>query len=51
MHVNPVARGLVRHAKDWPWSSYAFYAQSGAILLSIDPDELRIRCAGQKPHP
>ena len=26
MHMNPVKRGLVRHPKDWPWSSYAFYA-------------------------
>ena len=22
MHANPVVRGLVKHPKDWPWSSF-----------------------------
>ena len=26
MHTNPVKRNLVRHPKQWPWSSYLFYA-------------------------
>jgi hypothetical protein len=25
MHANPVLRGLVKHSKDWPWSSWSFY--------------------------
>ncbi len=37
MHTNPVKRGLVAHPKDWPWSSYAFYAERGEILVGIDP--------------
>jgi len=37
MHTNPVKRGLVAHPKDWPWSSYAFYAERGDILARIDP--------------
>ena len=32
MHANPVKRGLVRHAKDWPWSSWAFYRGMGAMV-------------------
>jgi len=27
MHPNPVIRGLVKHPKDWPWSSWSFYAK------------------------
>ncbi len=27
MHSNPVTRGLVRHPKDWPWSSWSFYTK------------------------
>jgi putative transposase len=26
IHANPVKRRLVMHPKDWPWSSWAFYA-------------------------
>jgi putative transposase len=26
MHMNPLKRKLVAHPKDWPWSSYSFYA-------------------------
>ncbi len=37
MHTNPVKRGLVAHPKDWPWSSYAFYAERGEILVNLDP--------------
>jgi putative transposase len=24
IHMNPIERGLVRHPKEWPWSSYSF---------------------------
>lgn len=36
MHENPVKRGLVRHAKDWPWSSWSHYAKRGRGLMEID---------------
>lgn len=37
MHGNPVTRGLVQHPKDWPWSSFSFYANGETGLLPIDP--------------
>ncbi len=37
MHANPVTRELVAHPKDWPWSSWSFYAKGEAGLISIDP--------------
>jgi len=36
MHSNPVTRGLVRHPKDWSWSSWAFYTKGEAGLIGID---------------
>jgi len=36
MHANPVNRGLVRHAQDWPWSSWAFYFSSESGLIAMD---------------
>jgi len=36
MHANPVVRGLVKHPKDWPWSSFSFYAKGEAGLAEID---------------
>jgi len=36
MHLNPVARKLVSHPKDWPWSTWSFYARGKAGLLPID---------------
>ena len=35
MHTNPVKAKLVNHPRDWPWSSWAYYA-TGAGLLKID---------------
>jgi len=29
-------RGLAEHPKDWPWSSWAFYAKGEAGLVGID---------------
>jgi len=37
MHANPVTRGLVQHPKDWPWSSFSFYAKGETGLVAIDP--------------
>jgi REP-associated tyrosine transposase len=36
MHANPVKRKLVQHPKDWPWSSFSFYASGEAGLIPID---------------
>ena len=37
MHMNPVKRRLVSHPKDWPWSSFSFYATKGTALVRINP--------------
>jgi putative transposase len=37
MHANPVKERLVEHPKDWPWSSFGFYAYEEAGLIRIDP--------------
>jgi putative transposase len=36
MHWNPVVRGLVQEAGQWPWSSYRSYAfeEVGAVKIS-----------------
>jgi putative transposase len=37
MHANPVKRKLVIHPKDWPWSSWSYYAKGEEGLIRIDP--------------
>ncbi len=37
MHANPITRKLVEHPKNWPWSSWSFYAKGEAGLVTIDP--------------
>lgn len=37
MHMNPVKRKLVAHPRDWPWSSFSFYAKKDPGLVRIDP--------------
>jgi putative transposase len=37
MHMNPLKRKLVSHPKQWPWSSFAFYAKPGSGLIRVDP--------------
>jgi putative transposase len=39
MHANPLIRRLVKHPKDWPWSSWSFYAKHEAGLVRIDIEE------------
>ena len=36
IHANPIQRKLVTHPKDWPWSSWSFYALNEHGLLKID---------------
>jgi len=37
MHMNSMKRKLVTHPKDWPWSSFSFYAKRDSGLVRIDP--------------
>jgi putative transposase len=37
MHANPVRERLVQHPRDWPWSSFSFYANDEPGLIRIDP--------------
>ena len=37
MHMNPVKRKLVKHPRDWPWSSFSFYAKKDSGLIRIGP--------------
>src|SRR5215471_20924917 len=32
-HANPLLRKLVKHPKDWPWSSWGFYTRVGEVLV------------------
>ena len=36
MHANPVKNGLVKHPKDWPWSSWSFYWKDESGLIRLD---------------
>jgi putative transposase len=38
MHANPVKNGLVKHPKDWPWSSWSFYWKDEPGLIRIDAE-------------
>ena len=40
MHANPVIRGLVKHPKDWPWSSWGYWMKGEAGLIGIDSWEV-----------
>jgi len=39
MHANPVIRGLVKHPREWAWSSWGFYYGRGDGLLVIDVEK------------
>src|SRR5713101_8172267 len=39
MHANPMIRKLVKHPKDWPWSSRGFYARVGKVLVEMDVEK------------
>ena len=36
MHANPVIRKLVKHPKDWPWSSWSEHMKGDKGLIEID---------------
>ena len=35
-HKNPITRGLVERAEDWPWSSYRFYELADSTVLPMN---------------
>jgi hypothetical protein len=37
IHSNPVKRKLAVHPKDWPWSSWAYYARGEQGAIRIEP--------------
>ena len=39
MHANPVIRGLVKHPRDWRWSSWEFYQGGVAGFVAVDVEE------------
>jgi putative transposase len=39
MHANPVIRGLVKHPRDWRWSSWGDYQGEVAGLVAMDVGE------------
>ena len=58
MHLNPVKRKLVRHPKDWPWSSWAHYERGQDALIRIDPEQQSEqesktpqKARAENPHP
>jgi putative transposase len=50
IHMNPVKRKLVLHPKEWPWSSWSYYATGEQGLITIDPWN-ESSSAGENPHP
>ena len=37
MHANPIEERLVEHPRNWPWSSWSWYA-TGAGILKVDSE-------------
>jgi putative transposase len=50
MHMNPVKRKLVLNPKDWPWSSWSYYATGEQGLITIDRWN-ESRDGTENPHP
>ncbi len=44
-HRNPVARGLVREAEEWPWSSYRHYLLGETRRVTVDSEWSRVEAA------
>lgn len=49
MHANPVKRKLVQHPRDWPWSSWGYYAGRGEGKIRMD--SIPGGRESQNPHP
>ena len=50
MHRNPVARGLVAKAEDWPWSSFRHYAKGQVGAVQIESQWTAFRRENQLPE-
>ena len=54
MHANPVIRKLVKHPKDWPWSSWSHYRAGREGMIRIDAlgdtDEVNPKTHPQNPR-
>jgi putative transposase len=52
MHKNPIKRGLVSAAEEWPWSSYAHYASglSGTVEIESEWTAARRNRATTEAH-
>jgi putative transposase len=49
IHRNPVKRGLVEKAEDWPWSSFRHYLTGEIGVVGIDSEWMGRRI--ELPHP
>jgi hypothetical protein len=38
IHANPVRDGIVKSAKDYPWSSFRSFYSQGEAVLAVDHD-------------
>ena len=36
MHANPLLRKLIKHPREWPWSSWGFYFGKQRNLVEMD---------------
>jgi putative transposase len=50
MHRNPVKRGLVEKAEDWPWSSFRHYATGQRGTVEIESHWTAMRRGNQLPE-
>ena len=50
MHRNPVARGLVAKAEDWPWSSFRHDAIGRVGVVEIESQWTAFRRGNQLPE-
>ena len=39
LHYNPVEHGLVKHVRDWPWSTFHQYVDQGIYPLDWGVDD------------
>jgi hypothetical protein len=51
MHANPVIRGLVKHPRDWPWSSWGFTKEERRGWWRLTRKSERTRQPQATPRP
>jgi len=50
IHRSPVARGLVAKPEDWPWSSYAHYANGVEGVVEVESQWVAFRRGNRSPE-